>query len=168
MLPCSRNHFNWFLMQFNLKGFFCIDLKYINIVFRWKHLKQKLIKIKYNFGAATSKRLKAANYWHKELRLTCCKGSRSPPVINRIVSCVSPTVLTVQRKVVSNIFFKNRLRQSLTKLNFLTKIIKIFDIYYFGGIFANTYQNVNWPVNIFVIISWSQVKYCLLHDFASE
>ena len=32
----------------------------------------------------------------------------------------------------------------------------------------NTYQNANWPVNIFVIISWSKVRYSFLHDFASE
>ena len=33
-------------------------------------------------------------------------GSRSPPVIERIVSCISSAVLTVQRKVVSNNFLK--------------------------------------------------------------
>ena len=55
-------------------------------------------------------------------------------------------------------FFKNRLRQSLTKFNFLTKIIKVSNICYFWRVFQNIYQNANWPVNIFVIISWSKEK----------
>ena len=75
------------------------------------------------------------NYWQKKLCLTCCRGSRSPPVISRIVSCISPTVLTVQCKVVSNIFFKNRLEQSLTKFNFQAKIIRLSNICYFWRIF---------------------------------
>ena len=94
----------------------------------------------------------------QELRLTCCRGSRSFPVIDRIVSCISPTVLTVQHKVVSNIFFNNRLRQSLTKFNFLTKIIKALNIFCFWRISRNIYQNADWPLNIFVIISWRKVK----------
>ena len=96
-----------------------------------------------------------------------CMGSRSPLLIDRIVSCVSPTVLAVQRKVVANIFFKKRLRRSLAKRNFITKIIKISNICYFWRIFWNTYQNANWLVNIFVSVSWSQVKYSFLHDLAS-
>ena len=50
------------------------------------------------------------------------------------------------------------MRRSLTKFNFLTKIIKVSNICYFWRIFRNIYQNANWPVNIFVIIFWSKVK----------
>ena len=32
-----------------------MNLKYMNIIFWWDHLKQKEIKMKYNFGAAASK-----------------------------------------------------------------------------------------------------------------
>ena len=85
-------------------------------------------------------------------------GSRVPPVIDRLVSCILPTVLRVQRKVVSNILFKNRLRRKLRKFDFLTKIIKVSNICYFWRIFRNIHQNANWPVKVFVIISWSKVK----------
>ena len=68
------------------------------------------------------------NYCRKEFHLTRCMGSRSPPVIDRIGSCISPTVLTVQRKEISNIFFKNRLWRRLTK------ITKISNICYFWRI----------------------------------
>ena len=59
--------------------------------------------------------------------------------------------------MVSNIFFKNRLWRSLTRFNFLTKIIKVSNICFYRRIFRNIYQNTNWPVNIFVIIFWSKV-----------
>ena len=74
----------------------------------------------------------------------------------------------MQHKEVSNIFFKNWLQRSLTKLHFLKKITEVSNICYFWRIFRNTYQNTNWPVNIFVIIFWSKVKYSFLHDFSSE
>ena len=95
-----------------------------------------------------------------------CKDKRLTRTKLHHVTLLSRTCLELtnwySRKVVSNIFLKNWLRRNLIKFNFLTKIIKISNICYFWRIFRNTYQNVNWPVNIFVIISWSKVKYSFL------
>ena len=95
-----------------------------------------------------------------------CKDKRLTRTKLHHVTLLSCTCLELTNwysgKVVSNIFLKNWLRRNLIKFNFLTKIIKISNICYFWRIFRNTYQNVNWPVNIFVIISWSKVKYSFL------
>ena len=95
-----------------------------------------------------------------------CKDKRLTRTKLHYVTLLSRTCLELTNwysgKVVSNIFLKNWLRRNLIKFNFLTKIIKISNICYFWRIFRNTYQNVNWPVNIFVIISWSKVKYSFL------
>ena len=92
-----------------------------------------------------------------------CKGKRLTRTKLHHGTLLSRTCLELTNwysgKVVSNFFKKNRLQRNF---NFLTKIIKISNICYFWRKLRNTYQNVNWPVNIFVIISWSKVKYSFL------